>query len=62
MLSIMEEAPVTLPQLQSKPYLVSHDSLEECSLEHLVGVRQLVEKEFLLYFEVPEWETPAGSA
>jgi len=62
MLSVMEEAPVTVLQTRSRPYLTSHDSGQECSLEHLLGVRQLVEQEFLFDVEVVEWETSAGPA
>jgi hypothetical protein len=50
---MMEEAPVALPT-QSKPYLTSHDSGEECSLEHLLQLRQTVECEFVEDFRSAE--------
>ena len=61
MLSVMEN---TLRQSQDKPYLASHDSLEECSLEHWHTVRQLVEQEFLYVeeFEVVRLETTVSCA
>lgn len=45
----MQYTPVleALPQLRptDRPCLVSHDSGQECSLEHLLGVIKLVEAE-----------------
>jgi hypothetical protein len=37
--------PVPTAQAESKPRPMSHDSGQECSLEHLLAVYKLVEKE-----------------
>jgi hypothetical protein len=39
--------PVPTAQAESKPRLTSHDSGQECSLEHLLALYKLVEEEDL---------------
>lgn len=45
MLSVMEEAPTSVLKVPRKPHVMSYDSGEECSLEHLLYVRRLVARE-----------------
>lgn len=47
MQSILQEIPITLPPIGEKPFIISHDSGAECSLEHWIEVRMLVEKAYL---------------
>ena len=45
MLSAQAVGPMPSLQTESKPYLTSFDSSQECSLEHFLEVCRLVERE-----------------
>jgi len=51
MFSVMEEAPTSVLKVQRRPPVMSYDSGDECSVEHLLYVRRLVARELQLIEE-----------
>jgi len=59
--SLLEAAPETVLEAQSRPFLTSFDSGTEHSLDHLFMVRRLVEQEYT-FLDVESEGLPSLSA
>lgn len=54
MQAVIDIIPTSIPNFQPKPFLVSFDSGDECSLEHWFEVIRLVEEEETVIVEIDD--------